>query len=115
MNEKFLRSSPGASRDATTPTPIADNGDKQSPFIPLREAQKRKKMAPEDKELHVVVPTMQTVEERWRGRALVMSEMMKELEGIKTAEDEKKARGVVARNNVSSCLKIAMSKSFISS
>jgi len=72
-------------------------------------------MAPEDKELHVVVPTMQTVEECWRGRALVMSEMMKELEGIKTAEDEKKARGVVARNNVSSCLKIAMSKSFISS
>jgi len=109
-NGSLFRLNPEAARDATTPAPTADENGKKSPFIPLREAQKRKRMALEEKELQVAVPTMQSVEERWRGRALVMSTMMKELEEIKTAEDEKKARGVVARNNVSSCLKIAMSK-----
>jgi len=96
-------------RDTTTPAP--DDDGRKSPFIPLLEAQKRKKMALEDKEPHIAVPTMQSVEQRWKGRVLVMSDMMKDLEAIKTVDDEKKPRGVVARNNVSSCLKIAMSKS----
>ena len=114
MNGGLFRSNPEISSDATTPTRTAHDDGKQSPFIPLVEAQKRKRMAPEEKEPNIAVLTVQTVEERWRGRALVMSEMMKELEAINTTE-EKKTRGVFARLNVSSCLKIAMSKLLISS
>jgi len=78
-------------------------------FIPLVEAGKRKKMSLEEvKELKM--PPAQIIEERWRAKPLVISEVMMELERLRVSGEEKESRGVVARRNVSACLKIAMSK-----
>lgn len=81
-------------------------------FIPLVEAHKRKKILHEEAK-QLKVPA-QIIEERWRAKPLVISEIMKELERLRVAGDEKdSARAVVMRRNVAACLKIAMSKSLL--
>ena len=95
---------------------IAGSTESQEPpctFIPLLEAQKRKRLKktePEDlREFTSTVPYTQSVEELWRGRRVKMSSVMKDLEARQGPQEGKHI--VTTRKHVVTCLKIALSES----
>ena len=81
-------------------------------FIPLLEARKQrmnKKTEPGDLQ-GFVPPYTESIEDRWRGRRVVMSSVMKDLEA-RQGPNERGNHVPTTRKHVATCLKIALSES----
>jgi len=102
---------------AAKPPVDADTPNAEEPtsppciFIPLLKARKRRNLSKtKTSDLQTFIPLhTESIEERWRGRHVMMSSVMKDLEA--QGPIEQKNHVPTMRKKVSTCLKIALSES----